>query len=313
MSIPELTLKLAEIKEQIAIRDKMRRDSERVQKSLEAELAKLRSLAGGLRKETRDVERLEGLSLEALFYTILGSKEEQLDKERQEQLAAKLKHDQSRHAADALAQDLAELRQRLGGLGGIDEQYTSLLKEKETALLQTNTVETQRLLELAERTGALRASSKELSEATAAGLSVGSSLDNVLNSLASAGNWGTWDLLGGGLIATHMKHSHLDEARGSVHEAQVRAARFERESADVSLDVDVALQFSGFTRFADYFFDNLITDWIVNSRIEQSRNTASSAKARVASVVTQLQKRLNDVKRELDAVAAERRALIEHA
>ena len=45
-----------------------------------------------LAKEFRDVARLQKLSLTALFHTMLGSKEAQLDKELQAQLAAQLKH-----------------------------------------------------------------------------------------------------------------------------------------------------------------------------------------------------------------------------
>ena len=43
--------------------------------------------------EQKDVDRLEGRSLTALFYTVLGSKDAQLDKEQQEAHAAAAKHD----------------------------------------------------------------------------------------------------------------------------------------------------------------------------------------------------------------------------
>ena len=39
------------------------------------------------------------------------------------------------------------------------------------------------------------------------------SLDSVLSSLESAEGWGTWDLLGGGLISDLAKHSHIDDAK----------------------------------------------------------------------------------------------------
>src|SRR5262245_38999709 len=113
MSIQELTTRLVQIKEQLGIRNKVRKDLESVRTSLESERARLRSLTETLRQESRDVERLEGLSLEGLFYQILGSKEHQLDKERQEQLAAKLKHDQCSHAVAALEQEFAEATLRM--------------------------------------------------------------------------------------------------------------------------------------------------------------------------------------------------------
>lgn len=48
-----------------------------------------------LQKEEKDVEKLEGLSLSNLFYTFLGKKLEQQAKEKQEELAAKLKFDEA--------------------------------------------------------------------------------------------------------------------------------------------------------------------------------------------------------------------------
>jgi hypothetical protein len=313
MSIQELTERLAQIKEDIGVRDKVRKDFERVRASLSAERARLRSLAEILRKETSDVERLEGLSVEGLFYQILGSKEQQLDKEIQEQLAAKLKHDQCRHAITAMEQEFAEIEQRMPKSQDLDAQYESLLKDKEKLLLEKNSDETRELIALAEKTGTLQASLKELREATLAGESVRHSLDRVLESLSSARNWGTWDMFGGGMLSTHIKHSRIDDARGHVHDAQVQAARFERELADVDLKVDVAIQFSSFSKFADYFFDNLITDWIVNSRIDESRSSASAARARVDMVLAQLRQRVSQEQHQISEAVAQRRSTIERA
>ena len=49
-----------------------------------------------MRKEFEDIENLEKLGMKALFYKVLGSQEEQLEKERQEYLQASLKYDQVR-------------------------------------------------------------------------------------------------------------------------------------------------------------------------------------------------------------------------
>ena len=48
------------------------------------------------------MDKLEGLSLTGLFYSVLGTKRERLDKEREEYLAAKLKYDESQEAAKDL-------------------------------------------------------------------------------------------------------------------------------------------------------------------------------------------------------------------
>ena len=49
-----------------------------------------------MQKEFEDIEALEKLGMKTLFYKVLGSQQEQLEKERQDYLQASLKYDQVR-------------------------------------------------------------------------------------------------------------------------------------------------------------------------------------------------------------------------
>ena len=249
----------------------------------------------------------------ALFYEILGNKDEQIKKERQEQLAANLQHVQCSHAVTFLEHEVADLTQRLDDFNGLDERYESVLRDKEKLLLEGRSDNARQVEELDEKIGSLNSTKKELKEAILAGESVQESLQSVIHSLNSAKSWGTWDLLGGGLIATHIKHSRIDDARSHVHEAQMQLKRFERELADVRLDVNVVIGIDSFTKFADYFFDNLITDWIVRSRIEESRGSANRAHEKVQQTLFQLQERSREVARQIKAATQERRNVVERA
>ena len=55
--------------------------------------ARVRELDAVKRKEQVDVDRLEGRSLAAFFYNVIGKMDERLDKERQEAYAARVKYD----------------------------------------------------------------------------------------------------------------------------------------------------------------------------------------------------------------------------
>jgi hypothetical protein len=246
-----------------------------------------------------------------LFYRILGSNQDQLNKERQEELAAKLRHDQCLHGLAALEREFDELNGRMAGFTTLDAQYEAALKEKETLLVGKGTAETRQLLALAEKTGAVQAKQMELAEAILAGEGVKRSLTQVLECLSSASTWGTWDALGGGLTATRLKYSRIDDARRHAHEAQAHAARFERELSDIRLDVDLA--FSSFTRFADYFLDNLISDWVIHAKIEKSRSSAQLALTNIEQALLRLRLRVEEGKRELTEAMAERQSIIERA
>ena len=63
---------------------------------------------------------------------------------------------------------------------------------------------------------------KEINEAISAGQIAEYLSERILDSLNSAENWGTWDLIGGGLVADLAKHSHLDTAQDMVEDLQIQ-------------------------------------------------------------------------------------------
>ena len=100
--IESLDKRLTEVREKIRYKQKLEKDLLQIKESLAAEREKCANLEKQLLKEGRDVKKLESLSLTELFLTILGSKEAQLEKERQEYLAAKLRYDECRSEIDPL-------------------------------------------------------------------------------------------------------------------------------------------------------------------------------------------------------------------
>ena len=138
-------------------------------------------------------------------------------------------------------------------------------------------------------------------------------LDGVVGFLKSARNWGTFDLIGGGLIATAVKHSKIDRARESVHHVQQLLRIFQRELADVDSRTDIDIDISSFLTFADYFFDGLIIDWVVQSRIGRSLDSAVQAAERVHGIVQKLQINLKKTQTKCNFIEQEKHKLIEQA
>ncbi len=74
--------------------------------------------------------------------------------------------------------------------------------------------------------------------------------------LDSAKGWGgIWDIMGGGLISNMAKHSAIDDANKAAHDFQYLLKSFEKELSDVNEFAEIELNISGFTTFADFFFD----------------------------------------------------------
>ena len=71
--------------------------------------------------------------------------------------------------------------------------------------------------------------------------------------LDNAEAWGTWDILGGGLLSTAAKHGNLDDAQSYITELQMDLRRLNWELTDISVQTDVHVNTDDFLRFADYF------------------------------------------------------------
>ncbi|MDO4296806.1 MAG: hypothetical protein Q4D90_11705 [bacterium] len=129
---------------------------------------------------------------------------------------------------------------------------------------------------------------KEIQEAITAGERALLSLKEAKQALSSAGNWGLFDMLGGGMIATFAKHSKIDKARTEIEDAKRDIKVFERELRDVQQSIDVDLNIGDFLTFADYFFDGLIADWMVQSKINKAREQVDAAIRKVEMVIVRL-------------------------
>ena len=255
------------------------------------------------RAEQEDVDRLERGGLRAFFLSLTGDREVQLSKERREAMAAKLQHDQARR-------DLEDIDGRIRAVLGEKERLRvdrirrdALLEEKAELLKQMGGEAGARLTELDQRLDELESQRREVSEALFAGEGAEQALAAVLDSLDRAGDWGTWDLLGGGMLATMAKHEHLDDAQAGIGWAQQCLSRFRTELADVQHMEIPQVHIGEFATFADYFFDGLFADWFVQSRIHDAQDGVSEVHLHVLHALGRL--------RELDAALAGEQAGLE--
>ena len=260
--------------------------------------ARVRELEAIKVDEQADVDRLEGRSLASFFYNVIGKMDERLNKEREEAYAARVKYDAAARELEAIDGDIQRCESELSGLRGCEREYEATLREKANAVKSAGGARAEEILKLEERHAYLESQKKELREAISAGNSARSTAESVLSSLDSAEGWGTWDLLGGGLLADMAKHSHLDEAQGAIERLQSQLRLFKTELADVTIHADMQVNVDGFLRFADYFFDGLFADWAVMDKISQSQSQVQSTKNQIDSVLSRLNSMMSAAERE---------------
>ncbi|MDF2883551.1 MAG: hypothetical protein K0R54_4108 [Clostridiaceae bacterium] len=309
----EVKRELINAKEKLRRKQKFESLLNQTSEALQKELDRKIELENILQDEDKDVKKLESLSITSIFYSILGSKREQLEKERQELLSAKLKYDECCKSVLELERELVSNKASLNSLLGADCEYEAALKRKEEFILRLKDGTSQKLFQLMDNLADLEAQKKELKEAIASGETVQIELGRVINSLESAEGWGTWDIVGGGLLATAAKHSHIDEAKEYAHHTKIALIRFQNELSDVDLTMNIDINIGSFETFADYFFDGLISDWVVQSRIRESLDGVQRVGNTVDSVIGSMEEKLSSVQNDLLLTEENIKLLIEQA
>ena len=214
--------------------------------------------------------------------------DEKLTKERQEAYAARVKYDAAARELAGAEEDLCRCQAELDTLGDCEVRYAALLREKTQAVKAAGGAVAEQILALEERSAYLESQERELREASAAGQNALSTAEQILESLNSAENWGTWDLVGGGLMADLAKHSRLDDAQESVEYLQSQLRAFRTELADVTISADFQVNIDGFLRVADYIFDGIFADWAVLDQINRSQAQVEDTRDQISGVLHHL-------------------------
>ena len=129
---------------------------------------------------------------------------------------------------------------------------------------------------------------KEMQEAIEAGERALRCLYSAGDKLSSAKNWGLLDLFGGGFITDLIKHSKMEDASRYMEEAKYELQRFQRELKDVSGTIDLRIDVGSFLSFADFFFDGLLADFMVHSKIADAKRQVEETARRVEHILAEL-------------------------
>ena len=134
------------------------------------------------------------------------------------------------------------------------------------------------------------ADAREVDEAIRAGERALDSLREAKGKLNSARNWGIYDILGGGMISSIVKHSKMSSANEWVERANYDLKRFAKELRDVD-EEGLYVQAGSLASTMDIFFDNVFSDFIVQNRINEARAEIDRMIDRIERTVWDLKNR----------------------
>lgn len=280
--------KISDMKKCIKKRNKLNLLLKQTEQDIIKEKLLLNKISAELEKENQDVLKLELSNITSLFYAILGTKEERFNKKKQELLKARLKYDQCKNNMNYLVNETKKIVNELAKIDGCDAEYEELINKKLEFINLDDKEVGQELKNLIKRKENISANIIEIDETIRYGEKALDAIEKAIKKLDTAEGWGIADMLGGGLITTAIKHNNIDDAREYAEQAQRMLGKFKKEMSDITMMTGTEISIATFETFADYFFEGLIFDWVIQSEIGKTLDTIKNAKNQLDKAMSKL-------------------------
>jgi len=312
----DINEQLAELEEEVFLKDRVQGRVKDLEKKVHESDRKLEALKAKYREEQKDLEALEKLSFSSLFYSLIGSKDDQKNKEHKEVLDAKLNLDRFMVERELLKEELASEKMRLRDIHHASLRYDQLLSEKKDAMMDSD-VFGEILREKERQIGLRKKALHELSEAVRAGEEASKRLRSASGTLRSARNWGAYDMFSKkSWISSMVKQDKVKSAQSDMSYANHALEKFQKEVEDVANIHKTyvgEIMFSSTVRTFDIWFDNIFTDIHVQRRINSAREDVSSTLNKVNGLVKDLRKKRLDIREEIHQLEEEMQEQIKEA
>ena len=276
-------------------------------------------------RQERDVEGLQRLSLGSLWYRLIGRLDEQLKLKEQQLSVSLLKLQEERERwlewrrswTTPQPMTLAGMRTELDDTAAKVEQLQARVHELPELKLQKEELVRKHMPEERERLNALDAviaqkqrARAELAEAEEACQRMNSCMSEAVSKLESAADWGTYDMLGGGVIATGIKHNRIDEAQEALSAARVAAQSLSEELRDLGEEAAYVIPVSDLAPTGRLFAGRLLHGLACAEQDQAVSPAKSGAAGGDHSSIPSAECRSRGLRRGAGAAPAERERII---
>lgn len=257
-----------------------------IQKRIDENSAALQEAKRVLEKENQDVEKLQHLSLSSIMLRFQNDKEERMAKEEKEAMDAAFHYQQLEANAQALQAELASYQELIKKESSLRAQ----LEDLEYEYIKTKDVNLAKEVDdLRKKMEDNRIKDKEILEAIQAGNVVNKKIEGILEKLGSAQNWGLYDMIGGGMFSSIIKHEKIGDVQRKIADIQMDIERFQKELHDVSRFEVGKLEISESLALFDMFFDNIFSDFMVQNRMQEAQTDIKNFHNELCAILDNLQ------------------------
>ena len=262
---------------------------------------KLDELHDILEEQYKDVKEIEGLSMKSLFAKVLGSKEKQIEKERQEYLQASLRYNDFKKQVEVLEYERDLIKKKVVDITLYTNKLEKLKKKREKELLLSNSDQGKALMKVVYQLDEAIRYRKEVLEAIDAGTNSIGDIKKLVAYLRKAKDWGSWDVGNQGRRGSaYYKKGAIDNAHRAAQQTQHQLNRFQQELYDIGIKYqEFEINIGTFNSFMDIFFDNLISDWVIQQKIKHALGNVELTKDKVIRLIRDLENKIGKVEKDI--------------
>lgn len=110
--------------------------------------------------------------------------------------------------------------------------------------------------------------------------------DEATARLKSAKGWGIFDILGGGMISSLIKHGRIDDAKSLLIDLENQLSIVKKELGDLSMDLRRTLELHTISFAFDVFFDNIFSDIHTQSKINETLRALADLRVDLQDTIT---------------------------
>lgn len=298
-----------------------RHESERVRLRIEAlekaeqtALSTVHRLRQALQVEEADVERWSGKGFSPMLLALVGRLDDRREAENAEAEKAAVELASAEQRRAEIAEQLVQLRARRGEIRALSGQVDDRLAAVRAALGDTDPVGVDRLVALEQQSAEVDRLVLELTESAAAARRALASIAAASGSFESAGNWGVWDMVGGGMISSMVKKERVREGLDGVDRVQSDLRRLEQELDDVRhavpTSVPEGLEIGSGAWTWDVWFDNIFSDLNMQSRIREMEGNLAHLAGKVRRIAAEIDEKVASTRIESARLRAEVSAVL---
>ena len=266
-----------------------------------------------LAKEQRDVETLESEGLTSMFRKFIGDREEKLEKEREEYLRASLRFNELFKSVELIRFELDLLSKKEQSQETVARRVETLIAYREKEIMDLDPTVALVLKGINQQTDKLHKYSVEVDEAHAAGMRSLELVRACEHNLIEAQLMGQRDMWGSKYHGTgQRKHDAIDRARDYAYRSRHELIRFGNELQDVfkGMQLEVNMNIEDFGRFTDIFFDNLITDYLIQQKISKSLLNVNGTRQHLDHIMLSLDSERKVIREKLEKLEEERKRVV---